>query len=655
MSIKVLANLHLPSVEGFTIRTFGNYPDGEKNSPPWRAEFERRSLANILPFIPKDEKPDILLISSPEYLPIPVDIGSFPGIKILLITDWNVCLRFLPDLLPLFDFCFTDWPGFQLLKKSGIENIYHGPLFGHDVVAFKNQGLIRDIDISFCGNLNGSLHGNRNRLLARLAKWNKSHLETAVHLRGAFGEEYRNVLNRSKMVFNYSIRGEANMRLYEAMATGAVPLIESTNQEVGIFFQEGKHYLKYDVDAFEKGLDTFINEPEKITSISFAAQEIVKDHTKSKQLQRILNSVCEMPAGIKKLSLSNFGSRNENFNSKEEKFSSIEEKFRADFSESNKSLMKLRILGLGYTLSDALVEIQNSAQNKQLHQETFLALLINLLEKNPNQNLSAAEKMVVELLQSKTVPDIVLDFYQMYFSRMNNDWENVLAAANKGLQDLNKIDIMETQSIHQSLYKSFYQYFYPPIFLGEGFNSDLNLAYQNDFFRNDNPGKTLSYNNQPYFTQLLRAHFVFAKAQALENLGSWELALDLLKDFPATSHALPSHLSNHSFASFNPYSQILKLLIKNSDIDQIKQTIQTWFAHSPLNTEAWTEMYDALNRIREWTGDISPSQNLSLSQNKSHSQNLSKKFLEEILILAEGFYSETQVNAIKAMLDGLES
>ena len=53
------------------------------------------------------------------------------------------------------------------------------------------------------------------------------------------------VLNRSRMVFNYAIRNEANMRLFETMACGAAPLVEEGNQEVSILLKEGVHYLGY--------------------------------------------------------------------------------------------------------------------------------------------------------------------------------------------------------------------------------------------------------------------------------------------------------------------------------------------------------------------------------------------------------------------------
>ena len=137
--LRVLSNLPLPS-ETHAIRTFGEYRAPGSNAP-WRPESDRRSLAEILPLIPQAEKPDVLVCSSPEYLPMPCDVAAFPGTRILLITDWNMCLRFLPDLCRLFDYCFVDWPGYRLLRKAGVANVHHQPLFGHDPDRYRHPGI----------------------------------------------------------------------------------------------------------------------------------------------------------------------------------------------------------------------------------------------------------------------------------------------------------------------------------------------------------------------------------------------------------------------------------------------------------------------------------------------------------------------------------
>ena len=88
----------------------------------------------------------------------------------------------------------------------------------------------RDIDVLFVGNLNPAIHHRRLHWLGRLAqlsrRWN------IVIRTGVFGDDYRNLLSRSKIVFNHSIRGECNERRFEAVATGALLLQEHGNTEV---------------------------------------------------------------------------------------------------------------------------------------------------------------------------------------------------------------------------------------------------------------------------------------------------------------------------------------------------------------------------------------------------------------------------------------
>ncbi|HLP40562.1 MAG TPA: glycosyltransferase, partial [Fibrobacteria bacterium] len=287
---RVLSNVHLPAVAGYSVRTFGDYPALGASPGTWRAEMERRDLRDILPLIPAAERPDMVVCASPEYLPIPRDIHAFPGTKVLLITDWNVCLRFLPDLLPLFDFAFVDWPGYRLLRRAGFANVHHQPLFGHDPEVFRDLSLPRTLDVSFCGNLNSGLHGERNRLAARLALW-AARTDRLVHLRQAFGPAYVEVLNRSRLVFNYSVRGEANMRLFEAMACGAVPLVEESNQEAAILFQEGRHYFRYAPGRLEATVEALLARPERIAEAAEAARMEVARHTKARQLETLFATV----------------------------------------------------------------------------------------------------------------------------------------------------------------------------------------------------------------------------------------------------------------------------------------------------------------------------------------------------------------------------
>ncbi len=600
---RVLSNVHLPSVPGFSIQTFGNYlpaaasvetiasnPLQTSTAPKWRAEMERRSLSDILPLIPQNEQPDILLISSPEYLPIPVDIADFKGVKILLITDWNVCLRFLPDLCPIFDFCFTDWPGYRLVKKSGVANIHHQPLFGHDPEHFRCQDLIRNLDVSFCGNLNSGLHGERNRLLARLAKWGASKAGRTVHLRQAFDSEYVEVLNRSKIVFNYSIRGEANMRLFESMATGAVALVEESNQEVGILFQENTHYFRYAPSGLEERLNSLLSDPDRLASVAAAARDAVRQHTKSRQIQNLLETACRQ-APLKLQATTG------------------PSPVALLLPKQQKALLKLRVLGAGYTLSEALEEIQmRSSECSGLARETLPAMLLSVLTPQSSDTLPTVERMLRHFLDDTEFPPTLRAFFTLKLAVLKENWTDVLNHAVRCMELLTVSSQTSASQESESVW-ILYGHFYPPIGLGKGFNSDLNHAYQQDLAT----GKPQSY------LDLLCAHCCVDLAKAYQSVGKHSDSVTELQRLPLSR-----------FASLESHPALLSDLLQVGDREGALHTAKEWFALAPLDTGIWNSIYNAYARLGEKTTTI--------------------RFLEEIEILAEAFLNADQIAMIRDLL-----
>ena len=591
---RVISNIHIPPVEGFPIRTFGEYlpavgADGKEN-PPWRPEMERRTLAQILPLIPKAEQPDILLISSPEYLPIPTDIASFSGLKILLITDWNLCLRFLPELCSLFDFCFTDWPGYRLLKHAGIPNIYFQPLFGHSPEHFRCLGKPRDLDLSFCGNLNAGLHGERNRLLVRVAKWamdGPGRPRHAVHLRQAFNDAYVDVLNRSRLVFNYSIRGEANMRLYESMACGAVPLVEETNQEVSILFQEDKHYFRYRLGGLEERLDSLLADPEGLEKVSAAAREAVAGHTKSKQVQTLLESALRESPGrsigdLRPSSLSH-----------------------ATLLSGRKALIKLRVLGAGYSLGEAISEIETlSVDCPGLILETLPAALLSLLATNVPGTAVSIENTVEQFIHRSGLPEVLGAFIGMKMAVWRGQWQVTIDEADRCARLLR-----EFSSVPETLLP-LYGYLHPPLDLGKGFTSDLNQAYREDLGKGRRQG----------YIELLQAHCASDKSHALLSLGKLEESLVELEGVPLAR-----------FASLEPFGALVMGMFRIGNKEAMRKLAELWFSYNPLDMGTWEKVFEAYSLLGVKSDIVA--------------------FIEEINLLAETFMEKEQAEVIKGMLE----
>ena len=589
----VLANLPFPAVEGYCIRTFGEYrPD--PGAAPWRPERERRSLAEILPLIPTAERPDILLIASPEYLPIPADVDSFPGLKVLLITDWNVCLRFLPDLCPLFDFCFTDWPGYRLLRRGGLANVHHQPLFGHDPARFRPLGLPRDLDLSFCGNLNARLHGERNRLLSRVARWGTGR---SIHLRPAFDDAYVEVLNRSRLVFNYSIRGEANMRLFETMACGAVPLVEDSNQEVSILFQEGVHYFRYSPDRLEERLNALLADPARLEAASRAAQEAVSKHTKAAQIRALLDftgqeprrsleaAAIALPAGRAALppfspSLSPDQLRN-----------------------GLKAVAKIRILGSGYTLDEAFQELRvRAGEFPGLQSEGFPALLLSGIATDRDLDRGLLRTVLDGLLDSDALPPALRFFCRAQAAEMRGEWSLVLEATARCLESL-------AEPIGLPEGREPYRYLYHPIDIGQGFNTDLNRAFREDLQRGSWRG----------LAELLGAHCAYLQARAFMETGRTGEGL-----------ALAERLPKGRFDSLDVHAVLVEAYRMVGDTGKLRVVLGEWFSERPLDTAVWQKRVTSLQEIGDRRGLAD--------------------FLGEILLLAERFLSGEQVERVKGLM-----
>ncbi|MDQ3002472.1 MAG: glycosyltransferase [Fibrobacterota bacterium] len=602
--VRVLSNLTLPQAQGYSLRAFRDYLPGGPD-PSMRDELERRNLSDILPLIPRDEQPDVLILSSPEYLPIPPDIASFPGVKILLITDWNVCLRFLPDLCPLFDFCFTDLPGFRLLRKAGADNIHHQPLFGHDPAGFHFQGKPRNLDVSFCGNLNVGLHRDRNRLLARLAKWSSGR---PVHLGQAFGEAYLDVLNRSRLVFNYSIRGEANMRLYEAMACGAVPLVEASNLEAPLLFQEGRHYFRYEPGCLEETLESLLADPARIQVASAEAMKAVAGHTKAEQIRSLLDFAGrERPraAGQDTSHLRIPGSAGTPPLGNTEDTQGNPLPNPAVIHAGVKALVKLRVLGAAYTMPEAISELQRRASDLPgLDRETLPASLLSILESNPTDPLASAEAFLERMLDtgSRAIPIGAL--FRMRLHALRGRWPEALEWSRRALESL---DSLNAEAMPM---RDLYGHFYPPVELGKGFNTDLNRAYREDLDSGSRQG----------YLDLIRSQCLAGQARAF-------LALERPREAAECSERIP----RDRFVSLDVHGLLAEAYLRLGDIVRLRAMVDAWIAEKPLDAGAWEKIADALRFIGDKPALIT--------------------FLKEILVLGTCFLPKTQVDGIREVLE----
>src|SRR5207245_9689137 len=89
-------------------------------------------------------------------------------------------------------------------------------------------------------------------------------------------EEYRKLVGRSRIVFNVSIRGECNKRVFEA-AAGALLYQEEGNREVPAYFRDRHECVYYTEENLEPLLEYYLEHEEERRAIAEAARARVTD------------------------------------------------------------------------------------------------------------------------------------------------------------------------------------------------------------------------------------------------------------------------------------------------------------------------------------------------------------------------------------------
>jgi glycosyltransferase involved in cell wall biosynthesis/tetratricopeptide (TPR) repeat protein/predicted O-methyltransferase YrrM len=211
------------------------------------------------------------------YATVPPAIWSSSEPLIGLAPDWNLQWHYYRRVLPRCDWVLSDQPGVTVMRQAGMTHARPANLFGIAPELIRQPSVEdkRDIDVLFVGNLHPVVQGERLAWLARLARlkerWNV-HIAT-----GVFGAAYSDLLSRARIVFNRSIRGECNMRVFEAVAAGALLFQEEDNQETFQYFRPGQECVAYNATNLETQVDYYLKHEEERQALASAAHARLPD------------------------------------------------------------------------------------------------------------------------------------------------------------------------------------------------------------------------------------------------------------------------------------------------------------------------------------------------------------------------------------------
>jgi hypothetical protein len=245
--------------------------------------------------LPRGFRPDVLVLYWPDQEPLPAGLEHCPVPVVGVISDYNLSLPYLVGLWPFFDVLLCDRSGEDLFRRLSFADVRYWCQFAHKRPFHRllPEAGPRDIDVGFAGNLNPVVQRERAPWLDRVRALGDTGTCVEV-VGGVHGEAYGRFLNRCRIGWNRSIRGEMNLRAFEVPACGALLLMERSNLEVADFFVPGEQCVLYGDDDFETVVGELLGDRARCERIAAAGHRRVQEHRLGNRLAA-LTALLEQP------------------------------------------------------------------------------------------------------------------------------------------------------------------------------------------------------------------------------------------------------------------------------------------------------------------------------------------------------------------------
>jgi len=200
----------------------------------------------------------------------------------------------------LFDHAVVFHPGFELVyEKSGHHGAFVLP-WAADRETFANQKFKREFQVGWVGQIGPPTYAARARVLPELAKrfrmnqWDKSYAL----------EEVPGVYLRSKIVVNIGrddFPQDANMRVFDAMAAGALLLTSLPSELTQLGFEPGKDFVAYQSEnQIPELVQFYLSNQWQLAEIAGSGQaKVLSEHTYDARVRSLLAHLRENE-GLKK-------------------------------------------------------------------------------------------------------------------------------------------------------------------------------------------------------------------------------------------------------------------------------------------------------------------------------------------------------------------
>lgn len=238
--------------------------------------------------LPRGFRPDLVLLWWPDQEPLPAGLEHCPVPVAGVISDYNLTLPYVAGLWPFFDVLLCDRAGQDLFRRLSFADVRYWCQYAHKRPFHRlwPDAGPRDLDVGFAGNLNPAVQRERAPWLDRVRALGSRGVRAAIAT-GVHGAAYGRFLNRCRIGWNRSVRGEMNLRGFEVPACGAVLLMERENLEVADFFVPDEECVLYGADDFEQVVAALLADDARLRRIAAAGHRRVQQHRLGNRLHRL--------------------------------------------------------------------------------------------------------------------------------------------------------------------------------------------------------------------------------------------------------------------------------------------------------------------------------------------------------------------------------
>jgi hypothetical protein len=260
----------------------------------WVPQVKKDGEEILEALIPDELNP--ILILHPDSYPrrLPQGIAASPAPTACFCIDTYESVEARIRFAMLFDYAFVFHPQFdQQFQQAGHPRAVCLP---HAVEAelFQQPEQPRIYEVGWVGRLDGKNYAVRRRLITGLKS--RFHMNDAD--RYYTPEEMATVYQQSKIVVNLSrddYLQDANLRCFEAMASGALLMTPKPTELADLGCVEGVHYVTFEreADLYERVQFYLAHETERYAIAQAAQSLVLQEHTYDRRVQTILNILTE--------------------------------------------------------------------------------------------------------------------------------------------------------------------------------------------------------------------------------------------------------------------------------------------------------------------------------------------------------------------------